>query len=231
VFASSHIDDDQARDELLRKNPKIPPDRTRVVRFRSGRYARHWVGNVFAVGNASGFVEPLEATALAVILGQVCTLANCLEDCALQPTPTVRDVANRYLNGVWDDVRDFLAVHYRFNTRLETKFWHHCRNETPLGHADEIVKFYRENGPASYGKTVLLGQNNPNNWDGFIAMLVGQQVPHNRPYSPSNSERMLWQKRVEECRRMASRAFTPTELTEVVRRPGWQWWPQWEMFS
>src|SRR6185436_5095512 len=62
VYSSAFISDDAAREELLRKNPKVATV-PRVVRFRSGRYERSWVGNVVAVGNAAGFVEPLEATA------------------------------------------------------------------------------------------------------------------------------------------------------------------------
>ncbi|MDX5404991.1 MAG: tryptophan 7-halogenase, partial [Bacteroidota bacterium] len=36
---------------------------------------------------------------------------------------------------MWDDVRDFLAVHYRFNRKIDTPFWKHCREATDLGAA------------------------------------------------------------------------------------------------
>jgi tryptophan halogenase len=48
--------------EFRRKNPLV--QKTRIVKFRSGHYPRSWVGNVVALGNSGGFVEPLEATAL-----------------------------------------------------------------------------------------------------------------------------------------------------------------------
>ena len=53
-------DDDAAADEFLRKNPKAP-QAPRIVKFRSGCHQRPWVENVGAIGNACGFVEPLEA--------------------------------------------------------------------------------------------------------------------------------------------------------------------------
>jgi tryptophan 7-halogenase len=74
VYSSRAISKDATLEEFLRKNPKVatPP---RVVKFRSGRYRRSWVGNVVAVGNSAGLVEPLEATALQVICVEVSTLA------------------------------------------------------------------------------------------------------------------------------------------------------------
>src|SRR4030095_17204289 len=81
VYGSRFLDEDAARTEFLRKNPKIANE-PRVVKFRSGRYARSWVGNVVAIGNASGFVEPLEATALGVINAAAGTLSDVLADTA-----------------------------------------------------------------------------------------------------------------------------------------------------
>ena len=63
--------------EFLRKNPKAPKS-PRVVKFRSGRYRRFWVDNVVAIGNAGGFVEPLEATALMIVCSDTQTLIEML---------------------------------------------------------------------------------------------------------------------------------------------------------
>ena len=223
VYSSAHLDDEDARSEFLRKNLAVPADRTRIVKFRSGRYRRMWVGNAVAVGNASGFVEPLEATALGVILSQAVTLADCLEDSELHPTTTVRDIYNRTICGVWDDVRDFLSVHYRFNTRLDTPFWHHCREHVALGGAAAIVDFYRENGPSSLAKNILIGSGNPIGWEGYLALLAGQDVPHERPHTPSSTERAIWEIRVAECRAVAAQGFTPERLAALIRAPGWDW--------
>jgi tryptophan halogenase len=77
VFSSSFISDDAARQELLRKNPRISNE-PRFVPFRPGRREKMWVGNVVGVGNSSGFVEPLEATSLATIVTQARALASTL---------------------------------------------------------------------------------------------------------------------------------------------------------
>src|SRR5690606_13296003 len=60
VFSSKFISDDEAVDEFKKKNPLA--NVAKVIRFRSGTFRRSWVKNVVAVGNAVGFVEPLEST-------------------------------------------------------------------------------------------------------------------------------------------------------------------------
>src|SRR5262249_35835047 len=65
VYSSAFISDEDAEREFRSKNPKI--EKARLLKFPSGRYRNSWVKNVVAIGNASGFVEPLEATSLHVI--------------------------------------------------------------------------------------------------------------------------------------------------------------------
>src|SRR5438445_12304123 len=103
-----------------------------MVKFRTGHFVRNWVGNVVGIGNAVGFVEPLEATALQVICVEAITLADALGDSLGAPTPSLVRLYNEFNARVWDDIRDFLAVHYKFNTRLDTPFWRACRADTQL---------------------------------------------------------------------------------------------------
>src|SRR5699024_2544701 len=124
------ITDDAAEREFRAKNPQV--GQTRVVRYVAGRYRDAWVGNVVAVGNASGFVEPLEATALGVIAMQSRLLADTLAESRGEIRPTHVRLFNDHNARHWDSVRDFIAVHYKFNARLDTPFWRHCRAETDL---------------------------------------------------------------------------------------------------
>jgi tryptophan 7-halogenase len=94
VYASPFISDQTALEEFLRKNPEVSNE-PRVVKFRSGRYGKNWVGNVVGIGNAVGFVEPLEATALQVICVEASTLADSLIDSLCEPTPTLIELYNR----------------------------------------------------------------------------------------------------------------------------------------
>ena len=223
VYSSKFISDEDARAELLRKNPKIPAERTRVVKFRSGRYARSWVGNVVAMGNSAGFVEPLEATALQVICVEASSLADSLADSLCDPPPSMVKLYNRYNGDQWDDIRNFLAVHYKFNTRLNTAFWQACRNDTALHGAADIVEFCRENGPSVVAGTALVHPSNSFGMDGYLALLVGQGVPHDKPYLPTQAEAAFWQKRTEELAMEARKGMGVLEALKAIRQPGLQW--------
>ncbi|MES2707746.1 MAG: FAD-dependent oxidoreductase [Verrucomicrobiota bacterium] len=216
VYSSRFISDEDALAEFRRKNPRIANEPW-VVRFRSGRYKRHWVGNVVGVGNAVGFVEPLEATALQMICLESSTLADSLKDSLLEPTPSIIDLYNRYNSGQWDDIRDFLSIHYAFNRRLNTPFWKACRAETDIAGAAEIVRFYRENGPSLVADAVLFSPNNSFGLEGYLALLVGQGVPHGKPWNPPPAEAKLWKERLNLYGQHGARAFSTTECLNMIR--------------
>ena len=222
VYSSNFISDEDALAEFLRKNPQVATT-PRVVKFRSGRYARNWVGNVVGVGNAVGFVEPLEATALQVICVEASTLADSLVDCLGAPTPTLIELYNRYNAQAWDDIRDFLAVHYKFNRRVDTPFWRACNNDTPLHGAQFLVDFYRENGPSVVAGAQLLHPSNSFGMDGYLAMLVGQDVPHAKPYSPSSAELRVWRDRQAKWSAEAQRGLDVKQCLAAVRGGALPW--------
>jgi tryptophan halogenase len=222
VYSSKFISDEAALQEFLAKNPKAS-NQPRVVKYRTGRYVRNWVGNVVGIGNAVGFVEPLEATALQIICVEATTLAESLVDSLCQPPPTLIELYNRYNAQAWDDIRDFLAVHYKFNTRLDTPFWKAARSDTKLHGAEFLVKFYQENGPSVVAGAQLLHQSNSFGMDGYLAMLVGQQVPHAKPFTPPARELETWRNRCNTWAMEARRAMDVKQCLEAIRKPGMKW--------
>lgn len=223
VYSSNFISDEAALQEHLRKNPKIPQDKTRVVKFRSGRYQKLWVDNVVGIGNSAGFVEPLEATALQVICVEVSSLADSLADSLCEPTSSLIDLYNRYNTAAWDDIRDFLAVHYKFNTRLDTPFWRAARNDTALHKAGEIAGFYQENGPSVVAASALLHPSNSFGIDGYLALLVGQNVPHGKPWMSPPQEQAFWRQRCQKLAAAAQTGMTVQEALKAIRSPHLQW--------
>ena len=159
VYASDFISDDDAEREFRAKNPRVRA--TRIVKFPSGRYRNSWVKNVVAVGNASGFVEPLESTSLMVIGYECRLLASLLADCDRDPGPASVDVYNYEVGRTWDTIRQFLAIHYRFNSRLDTPFWRACRADVDLAGARPLVEYYQENGPSLLATDIVLPLGRP----------------------------------------------------------------------
>lgn len=222
VYSSDFISDDDALAEFLRKNPKVS-NQPRVVKFRSGRYERSWVKNVVGIGNASGFVEPLEATALAQIIYGSRWLVEMLKQSAFRPSESNQRVYNTLMGRAWDEIRDFLAFHYRFNTREETPFWKLCRNETSLGDYQGLYEFYRDEGPAPLIVHEVPYKPNIYGVEGFLTMLVGMKVPYQRRHQPSDHEWKLWDKHRSSLCTKAAGGVDSVAALAAIRSPDWQW--------
>ncbi len=211
VFSSAFCSDEDAAQELQAKNPELGDD-LRVIAFPSGRYARHWVRNVFAVGNASGFVEPLEATALHLIVEQLYKLADGLIDTDAVPTLGLRDLLNAAFQTGWDDVRDFLALHYKYNYHSDSPFWRHCRAETSLGGATKLVEAYERVGPSLLLSRLIQGEYFE--YEGYTSMLVGLRVPTAARRELSSDEAKAWATYQKGVRDSAARTMPMREALE-----------------
>ena len=223
VYSSAFISDDEAEREFRALCPRV--SKTRVVPFTSGRYERCWVKNVVAIGNSSGFVEPLEATALGVIAMQCRLLADCLIESRGRPNEPLRNCVNDFHRRNWDAIRRFLAVHYRYNTRRDTPYWAHCRAATDLAGAEEVVDFYRANGPSILAQDILIDKFDQFGLSGYYAMLLGQGVPHDARHEPTDAERAAWSQRAARMEQVAANGVPVAEALAAVRSPGWRWDP------
>ena len=218
VYCSDFLSDDEAEQEFRSRNPRIAT--TRLVKFISGRRRNAWVKNVVGVGNASGFVEPLEATSLFVISQDARRLTEVLLQTGREPGPAAR-VYNMKSGVTWDAIRDFIGVHYRFNDRLDTPFWKACRADVDLAGASELVAYYQEEGPNEWGTNII---RMTHAWVGFSAdayytILLGQRVPYGKRHQPTEDElRRLASIRAEN-RAMALDAYEPGRALQVLRDP------------
>lgn len=221
VYSADFISDDRAEEEFRSKNPKV--EDTRVIGFESGARRRTWVKNVVALGNSAGFVEPLEATALAVICEHAAKLIHCLADSYLEIDSVSRDFYNRYCNKTWQDIRRFLALHYKFNKRIDTNFWKACQNDTDLSAAQEIIDYYEACGPALLWGRTAMGPEDPFTWEGYLVMLVGQQVPFRRKFAPKPQELAVWENYRKQLRQQAAKGLSMREGLDMIRSPNWAW--------
>jgi tryptophan halogenase len=228
VYSSAFISDEAAEAEFRRKNPKVGP--TRIVKFVTGRYERAWVKNVVGIGNAAGFVEPLESTSLGAICSESVQLASGLADTDLEIRDSVRQLFNRRFARNWDSIRSFLAIHFKFNTRLDTPYWRECREKADLAGAADIVNYYRENGPSLVWWITLLDQEDQFTAEGYLAMLVGQRVPYRVAVPPDESHRATWERIRNSFRGAALQGFSVPDALRMVRSPDFQWPELWARF-
>jgi tryptophan halogenase len=221
VYCPAFISDEDAEKEFRRKNPKLGAKR--IVRFVSGRHRRAWVKNVVAIGNAFGFVEPLEATSLGMICHFSQTLGVLLHDGDAVVRESQRRLYNNLLTQAFDDIRWFLSIHYKFNDRVDTPFWREVREKVEIGDAAPIVEFFRENGPTALLRTPVLNPADPFGTEGYLAILVGLGVPFRKTYSPSEQDLKVWAGYRMAIQRLADQGFRVEEAMENLKSPDWKW--------
>jgi tryptophan 7-halogenase len=143
VFSSRFQNEDDALAEMKRMHPEM--GEARLVKFRSGRHQHFIKGNVVALGNAFAFVEPLESTALHLLIFEIEHLMNHFP---LPDDEATKAALNTKITGLWDQLRWFLAVHYRFNRRIDSPYWRAAADADISGVADKVAAF-RERAPLS----------------------------------------------------------------------------------
>ncbi len=129
VFSSAHRTDEEARDEFVAfLGDQLPEGaEPRVIPMRIGRSRRAWVNNCIAVGLSGGFIEPLESTAIYSIEMAIRWLLAYFPDTTMPAG--LRDRYNEVSSAFYDEVRDFIALHYVLNNRTDTQYWIDAREE------------------------------------------------------------------------------------------------------
>jgi tryptophan 7-halogenase len=213
VFSSAFASVDQAIDEMRRKNPDMHDPF--LVKFRSGRHEHFWNGNVIAIGNAHAFVEPLESTAIHMMILELDLLTAHFP--ASRHDVAIKDKLNERIGQRWDSLRWFLGVHYRFNRRLDTPFWRAVNAHTDISGAEERLALFRERAPLSYRRPLFYPLVPPEFFSddhSFDTILLGQQVGANFVQPESETG---WNEQVDALRRFANRAMGQREALALLR--------------
>src|SRR4029078_2904567 len=116
VYSSRYINPDDAAAELRDHLGLSEDAEVRHLEMRCGRVERSWVRNCLAVGLAQGFLEPLEATALHIVI-------NTVESFLAAWDEDKRDEFNANIARRYEGIRDYLVCHYRTAQRSDTEYW------------------------------------------------------------------------------------------------------------
>jgi hypothetical protein len=135
VYSSAFRTDEDAFLELC-QHVGADPDKveTRVIQMRVGRLRRSWVGNCIAVGLSGAFIEPLEATAIQSIVTLAYQISQHLPNNKINSV--LRSRFNNRINAFYDDIRDFIIMHY-FLANRSGPFWQVARERSVLTSALE----------------------------------------------------------------------------------------------
>lgn len=186
VFCSKFMTDQQAI-ELLLGNIEGKPlmAQPRVIKFRTGTRRAHWVKNCVAVGLSSGFLEPLESTSIHLIQRSIIRLLQMVPRGEVLQADV--DEYNKQTRIEWDNVRDFIILHYKVTERRDSAFWRHCAAmPVPEGLAHRIelftsggkvYKFAQELFGDSSWIQVMLGQGlQPADYHPIVDLMPPQEL-------------------------------------------------------
>ena len=128
VFSSAFASDDEAVAEF-RRYLNLPDDHPdpRVIPMRIGRSRRSWVKNCIAVGLAGGFIEPLESTSIHFTQMALRWLLEFFP--GKDMSPVLADHYNKVTHDLYEDIRDFIILHYATSNRTDSPFWIEARAE------------------------------------------------------------------------------------------------------
>jgi tryptophan halogenase len=149
VYSSAFTDQRSAIQEI--KSVYGDVDVKNTYSFDSGRLEKPWMSNCLAVGLASSFVEPLEATSIHTAIVQTTTFVfNNLR----QKNNTVEEYSieryNSYMNKMYDDIRDFLIIHYK-GGRRDSEFWKYMNSDScNTQQVDRILGICQHRVPTPY---------------------------------------------------------------------------------
>ncbi|MGQ3093254.1 MAG: tryptophan halogenase family protein [Roseateles sp.] len=154
VYSSSQTDDASAervlsdyleRSGLSQADAAAPP---RCIRFSPGYRESFWHRNCVAVGLAAGFIEPLEASALALV-----ELSGAFIRDEMPANRADMDLVARRFNDAfayrWSRVIDFLKLHYVLSRRDDGDYWRaHRQASTQPESLRELLQLWAHRAPS-----------------------------------------------------------------------------------
>lgn len=96
------------------------------IKFKSERSKSTWFGNCVAIGLSGGFLEPLESSGLYLVEFAARKLSELIPYIGESLVPIAK-AFNRHMGLIYDEVVEYLNLHYCLSDRDDSDFWHEVR--------------------------------------------------------------------------------------------------------
>ena len=166
VYCSRYMSDDEATQTILDNVEGETITEPRVIKFRTGQRRKHWNKNCVAMGLSSGFIEPLESTSIHLIQRSVIKLIQMFPYAGIKE-PEVNEY-NSQMDLEFQNIRDFIVLHYHVTNRDDTRFWRHCRNMRIPETLAHRIELFKQTGRVVYVPNELFAENS------WIQVMLGQ---------------------------------------------------------
>jgi tryptophan halogenase len=190
VFCSRYLDGDSALDRLLGTIEGDTLTEPNVLRFKAGVRRQQWVKNCIAVGLSSGFMEPLESTSIHLIQRAVLRLMRMLPLGEVSERDTLE--FNDQMLQDYEQIRDFLILHYKATDRRDSEFWRYCANMEIPDSLTQKIELFRETGRVFRRNEELFAENS------WVQVMMGQGImpksyhPIATKLSDEEMTKLLW---------------------------------------
>jgi len=168
VYSSAHLDDDAAAARLTAMLPGRALADPLRLRFKAGHRHKLWDRNVIALGLAGGFIEPLESTSIHLVQTGISRLLLLFPDCGFDPA--LIDEFNRSSQLEYEQIRDFVILHYKATRRDDTEFWRGCRDMSIPDSLRHKIELFRAGGRIFRYADELFTE------DSWLAVMLGQGI-------------------------------------------------------
>ena len=179
VYCSEYIGDEEALESLNADLDGAPINEPNFLRFKAGVRRRPWIKNVVSMGLASGFLEPLESTSIHLVQSAVARLMTNFPDKAFNQHDI--DYYNKRTILEYEQVRDFIILHYKATQRDDSPFWDYCRNMSIPASLEERIAIFRENARLYRHDNELFSETS------WLAVMHGQNIAAQRYHPIANT--------------------------------------------
>ncbi len=168
VFSSQFCTDQQATDTLLTSVSGEILNEPRVIPFVTGRRQKIWHKNCLALGLAGGFLEPLESTAIHLVYKSLVHFIQHFPDRDFDADN--ERTFNAKINTDFEEIRDFIILHYCTSQRDDSEFWRWCQTMPVPDSLSEKLRVFKNNGQIDYSPGQFFTQ------DSWYSILEGMQI-------------------------------------------------------
>jgi len=156
VYSSAHSSDQSAMDNIVQKVEGELLTDPKVIPFNTGRRKEVWKRNCLSVGLSSGFIEPLESTAIHLVTKSIDMFLSLLPN--QQHNPALIQEYNRLMAKEYEDIRDFVLLHYCVTARDDSQFWRDYQQLTLPTSLSDKIELFNSRGVIAYNPYDLFKQ-------------------------------------------------------------------------